>query len=297
MADLLGTIISAGANLAGSLFEGSEQRAASEELYDKQERFQKKWNRRQWDLAKRGMRISERPVSTVVADARRAGIHPLYAMGAAGGSSPSFSAGGPPRVHPSGSGLGTGIARAGQILGEGISARRKAPTPLEAATLANMEAQTEAFRSQGRRNDAEAYAAASEAKRAEQKAASTGRDAETFAYNPRAPIPRKALSAATGRPKGTRPEKRPVEVFPHADISPRGTATFTDPDGVLVTLPWYGDESGFDEIGQVLNAWELAKSRARYQSRSVKRWYERKIRRIRREQQSRRPRRRRPSWR
>lgn len=94
---MLGNIISAGANLLGGLFG-----------QNKQEKMAKQNIQLQKDFAQQGIRWK-------VEDAKAAGIHPLYALGA---NTTSFS---PVSI---GNDLSTGIANAGQDLSRAIDATR-----------------------------------------------------------------------------------------------------------------------------------------------------------------------------
>lgn len=104
-----------------------------------------------------------------VQDAKAAGIHPLYALGATqssspGGAGPLFSSGG---QHPSGSGLGTGVAAAARALGSGVAraGAAKERQVIEAAQVA-------AYTAAANRDNAYAQKALSETKMAEQSALS-----------------------------------------------------------------------------------------------------------------------------
>lgn len=108
---MIGNIISAGASLLGGVLgskaqkEANAQSAANAALQAQTQR----------DFAQKGIRWR-------VADARAAGVHPLYALGA---STPSYT---PQSVSftPE-TGLASGVAAAGQDIGRAINATRTAP--------------------------------------------------------------------------------------------------------------------------------------------------------------------------
>ena len=87
-----------------------------------------------------------------VADAKAAGVHPLFALGASAGASPTLSAGGP-------SGEGEIVSRSIANMGRRIAE----------AQVAKLEADTS-------KSNAEAYLAANQAKRVEQEGSTAGRD-------------------------------------------------------------------------------------------------------------------------
>lgn len=74
---------------------------------------QRKANAQSQAFAREQLEFQKNFVQTRVADAKAAGIHPLYALGASGPGSPSFSAG-------TADGLGAGIAAAGQAAGSAL---------------------------------------------------------------------------------------------------------------------------------------------------------------------------------
>lgn len=92
-------------------------------------------------------------VARRVADAKRAGVHPLFALGTSPGASPTATISG---QSGSGSFLGEGIETASRALG-------KALDPMQ-------QAQMEAFKSESEKNFAQAAMFRSQAKRAEAEA-------------------------------------------------------------------------------------------------------------------------------
>lgn len=159
-----------------------------------------------------------------VADAKAAGIHPLFAMGASVGSSPTISTGGPP---PTGNAMGRAIENMAQTLGV-----------------------IETNRASARRDEAEAALLDSERKRIEQDLVTRGHDSpsvrgdvKTFPYPHPDPgtvygpaeyyNPQVATSQSRGIESGTHPEKIKV----------------VGPDGRSYEIA--SPNLGLDEIAQV----------------------------------------------
>ena len=136
-------LIGAGSSLLGGLFgskESSKQRSQDRALTEHQMAEQ----RRQFDVT------MDESIRRRVADAKAAGLHPLFALGGSAGASPTASI---PGQSPTGSFLGEGIAQAGQAL-------RRALDPLTLAQVKQAD-------SAANRNEAEAALLRSQAKRAE----------------------------------------------------------------------------------------------------------------------------------
>jgi len=96
--------IAAAAIAAGAQLLGGAQQARSASSTAKQARnFEDDWRRIQ-------LHESRQKYQVAVGDARKAGLHPLFALGSGMSNSPSFS---PVSYPATGSGLGEGIARAG----------------------------------------------------------------------------------------------------------------------------------------------------------------------------------------
>lgn len=111
---MLGPIIAAGANLAGGLLGLNAQKDAAAA----QERMAAQNIALQKEFAQSGIQWK-------VADAKAAGVHPLYALGA---NTTSFS---PVSIgSPSGNPLGDGISRAGQDLSRAMAATSNSTTRL-----------------------------------------------------------------------------------------------------------------------------------------------------------------------
>lgn len=97
---VLGPLISAGASLLGGIFGGNSAKKQQQAQLDLQE-----------DFAKKGIQWR-------VKDAQKAGIHPLYALGA---QTSQFSP-----IAITGNDFGAGVAAAGQDIGRAIDATRTA---------------------------------------------------------------------------------------------------------------------------------------------------------------------------
>lgn len=135
--EIAGAAIGAGASLlGGSMGKDSAKKTLKEA-------------RRQYDLT-RTQQIQDR-----VADAKKAGIHPLYAIGAGGGASPTVSAG----VDNS---MGNALADSGAILGNAVASASKRPSAQEAELLGLQKQQ---IKSNTDRNEAETILFLSEAAR------------------------------------------------------------------------------------------------------------------------------------
>lgn len=106
---MLGSLISAGSSLLGGLFGSKSKDEAAEKNAALQKEFAQ--NSLQWKAA----------------DAKKAGIHPVYAMGA-----PTYT---PSSVYDGSSPVGQSLASAGQDIGRAIDATRTAPQKLDAYTL------------------------------------------------------------------------------------------------------------------------------------------------------------------
>lgn len=108
---MIGPLISAGANLVGGIMSQNAQQD-----YNAQQLHQTELNRKtQEEFAKKGIRWK-------VADAKAAGIHPLYALGAQTSSFSNVSLGGVPET-----GLAQGLANAGQDISRAVNATRTQP--------------------------------------------------------------------------------------------------------------------------------------------------------------------------
>lgn len=148
MSLLAGAAISAGASLVG----GAMNRRA-----------QKKANRQAQYQFDQQMDYS---IQRRVADAKKAGIHPLYALGASPGASPTIMAG----QHDSGS----AISDAGAAIGSGLAAHARNKQEMRAAELERIRllelnaAQIQAQKASANADNALAMQRLSDMKRAEQ---------------------------------------------------------------------------------------------------------------------------------
>lgn len=120
----LGSLISAGANLLGGLFSSNSSKKAAEQNAALQREFAQ--NGIQWK----------------VEDAKKAGIHPAFALGAnTASASPSYVGD---------SSFGTGIANAGQDLGRAINATRSSSDRVSAQvkTMNDLQLQNAALQNE-----------------------------------------------------------------------------------------------------------------------------------------------------
>lgn len=136
-----GSIISAGSSILGGLMD----RGSGENSKDAQIQNAALDRQLQEQFAKEGIRWR-------VADAKAAGIHPLYALGA---QLPSFS---PTTFIPGdSSSMGDALARAGQDIGRAVDATRtqkeRTTARIEALTLEKAELENDLLRSQIARNN------------------------------------------------------------------------------------------------------------------------------------------------
>lgn len=116
------------------------------------------WNRQSQAWSREQFReLQDRSIQNRVIDAKKAGIHPLYALGMSPGPSVPFIAG----QSASGNALGEGISRAGRSLEAAVRTRRT--TPLVKAQIRREEAAAA-------RDEAAAAQIRSAMKRAEQEA-------------------------------------------------------------------------------------------------------------------------------
>lgn len=217
-----------GNSIVGNLLKSKAADKANDaeaNQYAAQVQRSEKWNQKGYDLANAQFRTN---IQTRVKDARKAGIHPLFALGATGAGG-SFSAGGeaplPAGQHVTGSGIGTGLE---------VLANNKEASALE-------QAQTRAANAQALRNETDAMRIASEIKRAEQAAIhGTGTpQPDTPTYDP--------TTGVTVYPLGERkPGPTPLVVNPNSSIPRR--VTVRGPGGHTKAL---NPDIGVDEVGQL----------------------------------------------
>lgn len=177
-------LIGGGSSLLGGFLSG---RSADKNL-QRQFDFQDKWNEKQYGLDVEGLDLSKQSfewqksyVQNRVKDARDAGIHPLYALGAPGAGA-SFSAGGyggaPTGAGGSG-GLGRGIQAAGAAAATYL--KDKGGAAFRALQARLVESQIGSYDASATRDIAEAQFAASKAARVGQAVNSSG-VGRTFPY-------------------------------------------------------------------------------------------------------------------
>lgn len=131
-----GSIISAGASLAGSLLGKS----SADKAHDAQMELGGQSLALQREMAQNGIRWR-------VADAKAAGLHPLYALGAQPFNSSPVS-----YIPGDTSGISAGLAQAGQDIGRAVDATRtteeRQATRLDALQLERAELENDLLRSQ-----------------------------------------------------------------------------------------------------------------------------------------------------
>lgn len=143
MLPILGSIIGAGASLIGGMMNNSAQERANQQNIEANERAGERNLAAQKEFAQHGLRWK-------VEDAKAAGVHPLYAVGAQGASfSPSFTAG---HVQPL-TGAGDAIAQGGQEIGRAVSSTLSQPeraynTAIQSLALERGALENELLRSQ-----------------------------------------------------------------------------------------------------------------------------------------------------
>ena len=181
-----------------------------------------------------------------VKDAQAAGIHPLFALGASAGASPTLSAGSAPA--PTGSAVGDAVSRIGERL-----------------ALAEIRAKEK----EAEKSEAEAALANSKAATIAQGAASQGRDGATM--GPPSPDTFPGTDIVYGPTSQT-----PEYVLPQVKTSQSpGVATgdhpmwknVSKPDGT--TMQVLDDALQADELNQAFIAWDLTKDAAARLSRFI----------------------------
>jgi hypothetical protein len=189
-----------------------------------------------------------------VADAKKAGIHPLFAMGASVGASPTLSAG----QVPSGRGVTDAISGLAEAMG----------------TIDLNRANAESARSEARRNEAEAAYLDSRRAMLGQDLASRGRDG----------------AGVKTYPLGTKPGPEvvfgPAEYFnPQVATSKRigvesgthpGSIDVITPDGRTVNIP--APNIGLDEIAQLDYVYQRAIHKGSDYMMAIRKWMKKNIR-------------------
>lgn len=226
---LLGNLFSAGASLLGGMFDRGERRDAVSSTERWNQRGEA-WAREQYDRAQaeRARFLQDR-----VADARKAGLHPLFALGAGGPNvgSTSFVAG----QHPSGSGLGSGIAEAGRAMASATGPGKRMAAKHEALLDAQIR------EANARADWTSEQARASALKRSEQAVMTSG-------VAPEFPITKKALAPVPLA-------KRPWESTKRLSIPEK--IRIEQDDGRHV--PGLNPDAGLDEVGQVYYIYQKAR--------------------------------------
>lgn len=196
-------------------------------------------NRKQWEAYQQQNAISQQQfreqmdtsVQRRVADAKKAGIHPLFAMGASVGASPTFQSG----QAPTGSGMGDAIAGLAESLGM-VDLNRAA---------------TERDRAAAKRDLAESQYLDTQKRLMMADFMSRGRDgARTYPYGSKKAGDAKVEYGPMGDPEFYRPQ------IPQHGSNP-GIVAGTRPGEIDVkmadgsTVRLYDPDLGLDEIGQV----------------------------------------------
>lgn len=223
--------ISAGSSLLGGLFGRKQQ--------DKVNAQSMALNREQFE------RIQTRSIQDRVADAKAAGIHPLFALGAS-----VSSASASPFVPDTGNYLGEGIAAAGGAAANALTSR---PAPGKGTQLKQDESakamaglQQRLVESQIRRSDAETLVALSEAKRLEQSTLNVGRDINSLAGVGLTAYPRQVArrppKAADRTVTADKIRQRPGDLHPRATTMPQfeavpGYKQVLMGDGTVAQIP------------------------------------------------------------
>lgn len=187
-----------------------------------------RWTKRQWNEAQ------DEFIQRRVSDAKKAGVHPLYALGVSSPGTGQFI----PGQSESGNWLGEGIANAGHSLERSITGRsaRRASARHNRAVLHNetriAESVVRANKAKAQRDIAEAALAAAQARQIvtdaniQQDVVAAPR---TFPLKTGTPIAKRKLIS---EPRRSLPAK--IEL-----VGPKGRRQITNPD------------AGLDEVGQV----------------------------------------------
>lgn len=215
-----------------------------------------------WSESRKGRKQAQRQfdaqmdqsVQRRVEDAWKAGVHPLFALGASTGASPTLSAG------VSGSGLGDAVSRAGERL----------------AAKKLLGAQIDRERAAARKDEAEAALINSERKRLEGNLVARGhdgastRDAQTY-----------AMGELGGEPLVFGPVEHYAPPVPYSKAvgveagTPPLMKDFIDDDGQVIRV--YGDAVQGEELRQAQLIWHEAKKRMARSLSEGRRWFEREL--------------------
>ncbi len=254
-------VIAAGASLLGGALS---QRGSTGSAKQARE-FEHGWRLHQDRFARERYQIA-------TADAKKAGLHPLFALGAGMGQSPSYSSVSYP---PSGSHLGTGIARAGQAVAQGAR-DYKVSVLARSEEQRRQEAHEAGMRERSHQDWLNMMERDSILKRAEGNANTGARMNEDGTIVIPAPagasINRAPLAAQTRTPTA-----RATRVTPHATSPLWVTAESSDGVRRRVLNP----ELGLDELGQVVLAaevgfetfWKLAQATGGWTMKRAQQFY------------------------
>lgn len=138
---MLGSLIGAGVSALSSLFGGSMNASAAEKAARQSQKAAAALNKKNIQAAKT---LNQNKVQWLVEDARRAGIHPLAALGSSVSGSwatPTASATG---SYDQGSAMGSAIADAGAAIGRGVEGALAETPGLQNDLLRSQIKQTDA---------------------------------------------------------------------------------------------------------------------------------------------------------
>lgn len=235
-----GSLINIGASLLGGALDRNAAR--------RQNNFSNSFAREQFEWQKNR-------IQNTVADAKKAGIHPLFALGSSAGISPVSVAGG------TGASMGSSIANAGQALGGMFG---KKGNPLQAKQGQLLDAQIRATNAEALYREAE-VASMNQNQLVQNQArdmfAAPGLDGFSVPGAgfdvPAVTTPLRTRRSKPGtRFANTRPPRkagpigrRKVERVPSSDSQLVGTTTL--PSGKQI--PWVNPNTGIDEPAEILN--------------------------------------------
>lgn len=239
---LAGAGISAGANLLGGVLGSSANKKAIKE--------QRRMFNAQMDQS----------IQRRVADAKKAGVHPLFALGASVGASPTSTI--------AGSAMGEGLAAAGDAVGQGISnyglsKQQKAAFDLQVRTV---EAQVNADNAQAAYYDALAA-------KTRQDLNATGKDSFFKTYPAPGAVPGMADSGfgAVEYVMPIHQTHQPGKPGTEAGRAPAMRELQTD-DGLVYRI--YSESAQADELNQALLIWQsLGHSVTRFKNWARKKGY------------------------
>ena len=249
------SLIGPALGLAGSLF-GSKSASKSAEKSQQRSDY---WNQVGLDFAREQY---EEGIQTRVKDAKAAGLHPLFALGggAGGSSGVSFMSG----QHPTGSGIGSGLARAGQAISAGVSGHlsRKQRAAEQAVRAPLLAAQVRSANASAARDEAAAAATHSEIKRKEAQALMGPRPEPPWDQQGRqvlGPTAARAALEGANRPTVVGPYQSPTE-FARTET------------GVKILNP----DMNMDELGQGYYALQKARGATTDALMSTHNWWKRR---------------------